>query len=60
MMVFHILAKLLCDRRSRPQQPPPVGRLRIELAAPVVAQFPVAELSEVEVIDHDLRVGQQA
>jgi hypothetical protein len=46
----------------------PVGPLGIELAAPVVAQFTrdaaahlgqrvVAELDEVEVIDHDLRVG---
>jgi hypothetical protein len=52
----------------RTQQPTPVGPLRIELAAPVVAQFPgdaaahlgqrvVAELDEVKVIDHDLRVG---
>ena len=69
MMVFHILAKLLCDRRSRARS----SRRRLahsgsSFAAPVVAQFPgdaaahlgqrvVAELDEVEVIDHDLRVG---
>ena len=65
MIVPHSGEAALRQTFPRPQQPTPIGPLRIELAAPVVAQFPgdaaahlgqrvVAELDEVEVVDHDL------
>ena len=59
MMVFHILANLLCDRRSRPQLPTPDRACSPGDAAAHLGHRVVAELTEVHVIDHDLRGGSR-